>query len=89
MHTADPLVPEASSFKVEIAVEKLKRCKLHGIDQILAELIQAGVIHYVLVSTNLLILFGIRRNCHSMGKNMSLYIFIKWVIKLTSNYRGM
>jgi hypothetical protein len=26
IHTAEPSVPEASSFKVEIAVEKLKRC---------------------------------------------------------------
>jgi hypothetical protein len=25
MHTAEPLVPEPSSFKVEITVEKLKR----------------------------------------------------------------
>jgi len=41
MNTAKPLVPEPSSFKVEIAVEKLKKFKLPGIDQIIAELIQA------------------------------------------------
>jgi hypothetical protein len=34
IHTAGPLVPEPSSFEVEIAIEKLKR--------FLAELIQAG-----------------------------------------------
>jgi hypothetical protein len=27
MHTAEPLVPESSSFKFEIAIEKLKRYK--------------------------------------------------------------
>jgi hypothetical protein len=42
MHTAEPLVPTHSSFKVEITTEKLKRYKSPGTDQILAELIQAG-----------------------------------------------
>jgi hypothetical protein len=42
IHTAEPLVPEPSSTEVEIAVEKLKRYKSPGIDQIPAELIQAG-----------------------------------------------
>jgi hypothetical protein len=41
MHTAEPLVPEPSSFEVDIPVEKLKRYKSPGIDQIPAELIQA------------------------------------------------
>jgi hypothetical protein len=47
-HTAESLVPDTSSFQVEIAIEKLKRYKSPGIDQILAELIQAGgiVTHY-------------------------------------------
>jgi hypothetical protein len=40
MHTAEPLVPEHSSFEVEIAIENLERYKLPHIDQILAELIQ-------------------------------------------------
>jgi hypothetical protein len=42
IHTDEILVHEHSSFEVEIAFEKLKRCKSPGIDQILAELIQAG-----------------------------------------------
>jgi hypothetical protein len=42
MHTAEPLVPESSSSEVEIAIEKLKRYKSPGTDQIPAELIQAG-----------------------------------------------
>jgi hypothetical protein len=42
VHTAEPSVCKASSFKVEVAVEKLKRYKSAGIYQIPAELIQAG-----------------------------------------------
>ena len=42
IHTAEPLVPEASAFEVEMATEKLKSHKLPGIDQIPAELIKAG-----------------------------------------------
>jgi hypothetical protein len=42
IHTAEPLVPEPSSSEVEIAIEKLERYKSPGIDQIPAELIQAG-----------------------------------------------
>jgi hypothetical protein len=38
MHTAGPLVPEPTSFEVEIAIEKLKRCKSPSIEQIPAEL---------------------------------------------------
>jgi hypothetical protein len=37
-----PLVPEPSSSEDEIPIEKLKRYKSPGIDQIPAELIQAG-----------------------------------------------
>jgi hypothetical protein len=42
IHTAEPLVSGSSSFYVDIAVEKLKRYKSPGIDQIPAKLIQAG-----------------------------------------------
>jgi hypothetical protein len=42
IHTAEPLVPESSSSEVEIAIEKLKIYKSSSIDQIPAELIQAG-----------------------------------------------
>jgi hypothetical protein len=42
IHTAEPLVPEPSPFEVEIAIEKLKKYKSPGSDQILGELIQAG-----------------------------------------------
>jgi hypothetical protein len=42
MHTAEPFVPEPSASEVEVAVGKLKRYEFAGVDQIPAELIQAG-----------------------------------------------
>ena len=42
IQTAEPLVPESIAFEVEKGIEKLKRHKSPGIDQILAELIKAG-----------------------------------------------
>jgi hypothetical protein len=56
-------VPKPSAFKVEMAIEKLKRQKSTGIDEIPAELINYGVVQFALISTSLLIRFGIRRNC--------------------------
>ena len=40
IHTAEPLVPEPSASKVELAIDKLKSHKSPGIDQIPAELIK-------------------------------------------------
>jgi hypothetical protein len=42
VHTAEPLVPEPSAFEIEMVIEKLKRRKSPGINQIPAELIKAG-----------------------------------------------
>jgi hypothetical protein len=42
MHTAEPFVPESSASVVEVAIGKLKSYKSPGVDQIPAELIQAG-----------------------------------------------
>jgi uncharacterized membrane protein len=56
IHIAEPLVPDPSPLDIEIAIAKLERCKSPGNYQILAELIQVGVLS--LKSTNLLILFG-------------------------------
>jgi hypothetical protein len=41
IHKAELLVPEASSFEFEMAIEKLERHKSSGIDQIPAELVKA------------------------------------------------
>jgi hypothetical protein len=80
--TAKPLAPEPSLVKVEIAVGKLKSYKSPGTDQIPAELIKAGVKPYVLRYTNLFVLYGIRMNFHSSGRNLLLYQFIKRMIRL-------
>ena len=42
IRTAELLVPESNVVEVELAIEKLKRQKLPGTDQIIAELITAG-----------------------------------------------
>jgi hypothetical protein len=42
VHTAEPSVPGSSLLEAEIAIAKVKKYKLPGSDQILAELIQAG-----------------------------------------------
>jgi hypothetical protein len=42
IHTAEPVAAEPSAFEVEMAIEKLKRHKSPGIDQIPAELIKTS-----------------------------------------------
>ena len=42
IHTAEPLVPEPSAFETELAISKLKSHKSPCIDEIPAELIEAG-----------------------------------------------
>jgi hypothetical protein len=38
---------------------------------------------------HILILFEMKKTCHRSGRTLLLYVFIKRVIKLTSNHRGM
>jgi hypothetical protein len=47
-----------------------------------------GEIYYVLRYINLLIVFGIRKNCHSSGSDLLLYLFIRRAIKRDSNNYG-
>jgi hypothetical protein len=42
MHTAEPFVPQPSASEAEVAIGKQKSYKSPGVDQIPAELIQAG-----------------------------------------------
>jgi hypothetical protein len=42
MQTAEPFVPEPSVSEAEVAIGRQKRYKSQGVDQIPAELIQAG-----------------------------------------------
>jgi hypothetical protein len=61
---------------------KLKRYKLPGANQILAEPIKArgGILCSQI--HRLLIVFWIRKKCHRSGRNVLLHLFIKRVIKL-------
>jgi hypothetical protein len=66
IHTAEPLVPEPSSYEVEIAIERLKRYKSPGIDQIPAELIQAGGNTLCSEIHKLINCIRIRKNCQTV-----------------------
>jgi len=81
MHVTEPIVPEPSTFEVELAIEKLKSHKSPGTDQIPAELIKAGSQQFTMKSNNLLFLFGIRWNFLRSGRNRSLYLSIRRAMK--------
>jgi hypothetical protein len=81
IHTAEPLVPEPSLVKVEIAIGKLKSYKSPGTNQISAKLIKAGG-ETLYSEIHLFFVHGIRRNCHSSERNLLLYQFIKRAIRL-------
>ena len=83
-------MPEPSANEDEMASETIKRSKSPGTVQIPGELVKAVGITTPLRSTNLFILFGIRRNCLRSGRSRSLYLLIRRVIKTDdSNYRGI
>jgi hypothetical protein len=63
IRTAEPLVPEPSACEFEVAIEKLKRQKSPGTVRIPSEYIKAGGKQFAVRSINILIIFGIRRNC--------------------------
>jgi hypothetical protein len=77
---AEPLVSEHSPFEAEITIKKFKRYKFPDIDQIAVELIQTEV-KILHLNIHILLLFGIRKNCHKSGSNLLLYLFAKTVIK--------
>jgi hypothetical protein len=77
IHMAEPLVPEPSPVKVEIAIE------IWVLISFWPNRSKKEAKHHVLRYTNVLVLYGIRRNCRSNGRNLLLYQFIKWVIKWT------
>ena len=83
IHTTEPLVPGPSAFDVEMAIEKLKGHKSPGIDQIPAELIKVGggAIRYEIQKLTTITSFEIRRNCLRSGRNRSLYLSIRYVMK--------
>jgi len=81
--TAEPLVPEPSAFEFEINVIKLQTHNHHLLNRFPHNLLKQGVETFAMRFLNLLILFGIRRNCLRSGRSQSLYLFIRRVIKQT------
>jgi len=79
-HTAEPLGPEPSALETEMAVEKLKRPKSPGIDQIATELIKAEGRTFRCEIHKLSFRFGVRRDCLRSGRSRSLYLFISRVM---------
>jgi hypothetical protein len=77
------LASDPRPFEVEIAIARLKNCRLPCSDQIPSELIQAGDETLDLRSINSLILFGIRKNSLISGRILLLYQFTRRMIKLT------
>ena len=83
IHTAKPLVPEPSAFEVEMVIENLKdtnhqisiRFDQHWFNQEVGQ--------FILRSINLVVLFGIRRNCLKSGRFWTLYLFMSKVVKET------
>jgi hypothetical protein len=82
IHTAEPLVPEPSLVEVEIAIGKLKSYKSQVLIIFRLNLSKQGLKYYITRYTDLFVLYGIRRNCHSSGRNLLLYQFIRRVITL-------
>jgi len=78
INTAEPQMPEPSVFEVERAIENLKT-QITCAYQIPGEVIVGRTILSEI--HNLLILFGIRRNCLRNGRSRSLYLFISRMIK--------
>jgi hypothetical protein len=66
-----------------LTIEKIKSHKAPGIDQIPTELRQ-GIEHFAMIFMNVLLLFGIRRNCVRSGRSRSFYLSIRRAIKQTA-----
>jgi hypothetical protein len=77
IQTTEPLMLEPSLVEMQIAIGKFKSYKSPGTDHPLIEMIKAGSETCVVRYTKLFVLYGLRRNCHSSGRNLLLYQFIK------------
>jgi hypothetical protein len=84
MHTAEPFVPQPSASEAEVATGMLKRYKSPGVDQIPAELIQAGgeILHSEIHKLTKLI--WNKKHCLTSGKGQLWYQFTNRAIKLTA-----
>jgi hypothetical protein len=90
IHKAEPLVPEPSAFDVEMAVEKLKRHKSPGTNEIPAELIKAwgrtirNEIHELINS-----IWSKQELPEDWKRSISILIYKKGDKRDCSIYRGM
>jgi hypothetical protein len=76
-------------LEVEMATEKLKRQKSPGIDHIPAELIKVEGTKIRYKTINVLIVFGIRRNCLTSVRSTPFYLsirVIKQILVITEKY---
>jgi hypothetical protein len=89
IHTAEPLVPEPSSSEVEIAIEKLKRCKSPSIDQIPAELIQAGGEYITFGDPQTYCVWNKEEFPEQLKESFIVPIYKKGDKKDCSNYQGI
>jgi len=76
MHTAELLVPEATCFEIETDIENSKDINHQVLIIFEHSWSKLEVNYYILRSVDLLILFQIRKNCHSSGRNLLLYLLI-------------
>jgi hypothetical protein len=77
MQTAQPFIPETSSFKLQTSTEQLTWYKPQGIHEIWKIQSKQDALYYVIRYTKLLILLGIRNNYHSRGSNLLCYLLIR------------
>jgi hypothetical protein len=89
IYMREPLLPGKNPSEVEITTEGLKRYIYPCIYQVSENLNQSRgniFVLYVLRSTVSLIVFRIRKNSHSSGETLLLYLFIKRAIKHCNSY---
>lgn len=69
-------------YFMRLLLEIWKDTNYQLLTKFLADMITQEVKRYVPMSTNLLILFGITKNCHSSRRNLLLYLCIRMATKL-------
>jgi hypothetical protein len=83
IHAEEPLLPEPNAFEVEMAIEKLKRHKSPGIDQI-----KAGCSKICSEIHKLVNYIWNKDELPEQWKKAYLYLFLRLVIDC-NNYRGI
>jgi hypothetical protein len=82
-HTAEPFVPEHCASEIEVAVGKLDKYKLPGIDRIPAELIRVGKETLHSEIHKLIKLIWNKEELFHQWKVSVVYLFTKKLLKVT------